>query len=494
MGNASHSLARSSGKLLCLLMSILVALLSAPPFSQSAYASSFFQTVSFGDIIELSASLSDATYDYEEFTADYSFTLAETTTIRLTASGSYLDVGHDDEFSGSVVIASHENSFYHCGDIHPELPMQLTETLPAGRYDLTLFIKVEDLERYSVKGKDNKLTITATLQNCSERIASIQARPLSLIPYYPEYLEVTTLPASAAVNLEYTSSNEDVAFVNELGKVLAMKPGNAIITVKDTVSGLSTSVPLEIADISLTRKGKSSYTMSVGDSRQLSAVSNPVGIYQNWSSSNEGVVKVSDSGKVQAVGLGKATITCGAADKDVSWTILVNKTKLSGYSKPFDDWAYKGYSYPRKYFFATKYDYEIHSFSPLSFEADSVFDTIKGYKNGKFVSTSTAKAVKGGKEVMPTATGTVKVVYRVGGTNYTVTLGNVHSVDTLKAKTRQAIKNRALVPSSVSVSSMTFKTDFPGVKARFTVVNAYGVRVTQTSYGYYSKGKFKLNW
>lgn len=494
MSNAFASVRKTLERVLCTLLSALMALLLIPALVQPARAYDEKQ-LAFGETIWHSANLGDATYKYEEFTSEYTFTLAEETEVRLTANGECADPGHSDDFRADVIVRRVDPWWEESVTVVPEQPTQLDMKLSAGTYCLFARVKVtaEGYMRHQNWGKENTFRLSLSIQDKGEQISSIQAEPLSLIPYYPEYLDVTTLPASAATDLQFKSGDEDVVYVSEYGKVNAAKPGKTTITITDIRSGVSAVVPIEVADISLKRGGKSSYTLSVGDSRHLSATSNPAGLYQNWSSSNEGVVKVSEKGVIEAVGLGKATVTCGVADKDVSWNVTVNKMSLRAYCKPFDDWAYKGCSYDRKYFF-TGNNYVVQNFEKPSFTSDSVFDTIKGYKSGKFISTSSAKAVSNGKKVMPLKTGTVKVVYRVSGTNYTVSLSNVHSVDTLKAKSRQAIKNRALVPSSVSISSMTFKAGTGSLKVRFTAMNAYGVRVSQTAYGYYSKGKFKLNW
>lgn len=112
----------------------------------------------------------------------------------------------------------------------------------------------------------------------------------------------------------WTSSNPKVASVSNTGRVKALKPGSTTITAT-TSNGKSSSktitVPEPIVAESVSITGKVS-TIQTGKTLQLSAKIVPNNAEDKnlkWSSSNNKIITVTDTGKIKGVKAGTATIT-----------------------------------------------------------------------------------------------------------------------------------------------------------------------------------------
>lgn len=128
------------------------------------------------------------------------------------------------------------------------------------------------------------------------------------------YLKAILLPLNSNQLINWTSSNFDVASINENGLVIGKKSGSAIITA--TVNGKSatctvnvTEEPISINSIAL---NKSEITLKLKENYTLLAgilPSNAVAESITWTSSDSNVAIVSNSGIVTAKNVGSAIIT-----------------------------------------------------------------------------------------------------------------------------------------------------------------------------------------
>ena len=114
----------------------------------------------------------------------------------------------------------------------------------------------------------------------------------------------------------WTSANEKVVTVDQTGTIKAVGAGTAKVTV--TIGALSAScqvtVGKKVTDIRLSDTHVSLY---IGQTQRLNATVSPSDATDpriNWYSSNTAVAKVSDDGRITAVGTGSATILAKAAD------------------------------------------------------------------------------------------------------------------------------------------------------------------------------------
>ncbi len=133
-------------------------------------------------------------------------------------------------------------------------------------------------------------------------------------------LDITINPVQATdKRVTFESSNESVIKVDKNGKLEALKPGTAVITIK-SVSNPSVFLALsikvnELPHIEVNYAGAG--VLEIGDTLQLTAQAFPAtsGALV-WSSSNPDVLTVDQNGLVSAVGLGEAYIIVKLADNE----------------------------------------------------------------------------------------------------------------------------------------------------------------------------------
>lgn len=113
-----------------------------------------------------------------------------------------------------------------------------------------------------------------------------------------------TAKTSNGTTPTYKSNKKSVATVSENGKVTAIKPGNAIITVKADQTEVQCKVNVKKPIITLSAKN---YTLHAGDTQKINAKVSS-GLDPVWSSSKSSVAFVDQSGDVTAVKSGTATI------------------------------------------------------------------------------------------------------------------------------------------------------------------------------------------
>lgn len=149
-------------------------------------------------------------------------------------------------------------------------------------------------------------------------------------------LVATVLPKDAEYDgVTWASSNASVASVNS-GTVTAVKEGTATITASAGGKSATCNVKVSAKIVAVTSitLDKTSLSMQVGDTENLTATVNPDDATDKtiiWTSSDESVAKV-DNGKVTAIKSGTATVTakCGGktAECVVTVTVLVSSITL----------------------------------------------------------------------------------------------------------------------------------------------------------------------
>ncbi|MBU5462022.1 Ig-like domain-containing protein [Lachnoclostridium sp. MSJ-17] len=129
---------------------------------------------------------------------------------------------------------------------------------------------------------------------------------------FPAYAENTVL--------QWSSTNNSVAAVDQKGVITALSKGTATIYAKATdgtgVQGFCT-VKVEGIKVSSIKLSETSMTISAGESQTLTAEVLPTDAENmaiEWSSSNTAVASVDQNGKVTAVSKGTATIYAKAKD------------------------------------------------------------------------------------------------------------------------------------------------------------------------------------
>lgn len=165
---------------------------------------------------------------------------------------------------------------------------------------------------------------------------SLSKSQLSMTIGDTETLEAIITPADATLREEITwsSTNENVATVDNNGKVTAIKEGTAIISATVEGKKAECKVTVDYIHVSSIEISEADATLYIGESLTLSAEIKPSNATYNsieWVSSNNNVVTINDNGYVTAVGKGEATVTAKSDGKEAKchFTVLVPLTGLS---------------------------------------------------------------------------------------------------------------------------------------------------------------------
>jgi len=190
----------------------------------------------------------------------------------------------------------------------------------------------------ALKTGETKITVTTIDGNATATCTVFVKQPVSGISLdqtslvlktgLTYSLKVTISPEDAFdKNVTWSSSNTDVATVNENGLVTAVAPGKASITVssdyKNKTANCEVVVKAPVSEITL---DKESLTLYTGETSQLKCTIKPEDVYDKtvtWSSSASSIAKVSANGLITAIASGEATITVASNDTDVKATCKV---------------------------------------------------------------------------------------------------------------------------------------------------------------------------
>lgn len=172
-------------------------------------------------------------------------------------------------------------------------------------------------------------TITAALSNGETATAkvtvtnSFSISPTS-IDLFPGEEKTITVTDSKERSLTWESSDPAIATVDGKGKVKAVAPGKATITVAtDSGEKLSCEVTVKTPPLTI---AKATIEMNVGDATILKTTGGS-GEPLEWVSSDPAVATVSATGKVTGKAAGKATIT--ATDKKIGQSVTCEVTILA---------------------------------------------------------------------------------------------------------------------------------------------------------------------
>lgn len=184
--------------------------------------------------------------------------------------------------------------------------------------------------------KSATFTVTVTKKVIKVTKISLSATNLPMKVGRTEKITATVTPTNAD-NREVTwsSSAPTVASVDQSGNITAKKVGNATITVtaKDG-SGVTAICQVSVSDIKVTgiTLNKTTLNIKTGATEQLTAKVQPTDATNSkvtWSSNDQDVVEVDQTGKVIAKKEGSAVITVTAQDgSGIKTTCQVNVTDI----------------------------------------------------------------------------------------------------------------------------------------------------------------------
>lgn len=147
-------------------------------------------------------------------------------------------------------------------------------------------------------------------------------------------VEATVVPEDATdVVVEYVSSDEAVATVDDTGYITAVAAGEADITATIADAGLAATCHVTVTPaIESMDMSKESLTMKPGATNTLSVTVSPENADisgMTWTSSDEAVVTVDQDGNVTAVADGTATITAAIGETTVTCDVTVSSKSSS---------------------------------------------------------------------------------------------------------------------------------------------------------------------
>lgn len=202
----------------------------------------------------------------------------------------------------------------------------------------TIYLTVDENETYSaregkieIKQKNGTLSHTLTVKQAGRiAVTSIELNKtnLTLKEGESETLTATVKPDNATdKTVTWSSSAPNIASVDEAGNVTAIAKGDATITAQagEKTAKCTVSVYKEIP-VSSIELDKTSLSLVVGDEVTLGATVKPDDATNKavvWSSSDDGVATVDDSGKVSALKEGNAIITAMAEGKKATCSVSV---------------------------------------------------------------------------------------------------------------------------------------------------------------------------
>ncbi|MFG6424203.1 MAG: Ig-like domain-containing protein, partial [Paramuribaculum sp.] len=175
---------------------------------------------------------------------------------------------------------------------------------------------------FNVNGLEERVVIKVTVKakEINAKSITLNYKEANLTEGETLLLEAIVDPVNATVPVIWTSSDENVVTVDETGKVVAVKPGKGVITATaKTATGTTEATctvdvkAKEINAKSITLNYKEA-NLTEGETLLLEAIVDPVNatVPVIWTSSDENVVTVDETGKVVAVKPGKGVITATA--------------------------------------------------------------------------------------------------------------------------------------------------------------------------------------
>ena len=187
---------------------------------------------------------------------------------------------------------------------------------------------------------DEGVTVVEDVDEVSVTGVTLDKTSLTLTEGDSQTLVATIVPENATnKNVSWSSSDESVATVDQSGKVTALKAGSAIITVTTSDGGkiatCTVTVKEKVYPVTGVTLDKTSLTLTEGDSQTLVATivpENATNKNVSWSSSDESVAAVNQSGKVTALKAGSAIITVTTFDggKTATCTVTVKQKNNTG--------------------------------------------------------------------------------------------------------------------------------------------------------------------
>jgi len=178
-------------------------------------------------------------------------------------------------------------------------------------------------------GKTGSCSLTVVKKEIDVASVELDRKELSMVEGDEVTLKATVKPDDATdKTVSWKSSNQEIATVDDSGKVKAVKAGEAVVTATagQKSAECKVTVTAKTIDVSMVMLNQTSLEMIVGDEFTLVATIVPENATDKtvqWSSSNPEVASVAD-GKVSAVKEGSAKIVAYVGGKTAECAVTVN--------------------------------------------------------------------------------------------------------------------------------------------------------------------------
>ena len=207
----------------------------------------------------------------------------------------------------------------------------------------TLKVPEGAMREYGFGGENPKLCpameLTYTIIPVKAESITLDKTEVEIIAGETEFLTVTILPETTSnKTVVWSSSDEEVAVVNEYGVVTALAVGEATITAT-TADGSNLSASCQVTVVAALAESitlnMTEASLEVSETTTLTATVLPETVTNKsvtWTSSNESVATVDANGLVTAIAVGEATITATTTDgSNLSASCLVTVEALRGF-------------------------------------------------------------------------------------------------------------------------------------------------------------------
>ena len=189
-------------------------------------------------------------------------------------------------------------------------------------------------------------SVTVTSKNVSVTDVTLDKTEAALTQGETVQLTATVKPDDATdKTLTWSTSDSKVATVDETGKVTAVETGSATITAKagDKTATCAVTVTAKVIEVTEITLDKTEVEIIEGETAQLTATVKPDDATDKsieWTSSDESVATVDNSGKVTAVSEGKVTITVKTSNlaQSASCDITVKAASIPVTGVNIDSW------------------------------------------------------------------------------------------------------------------------------------------------------------
>ena len=189
-------------------------------------------------------------------------------------------------------------------------------------------------------------SVTVTSKNVSVTGVTLDKTEDALTQGETVQLTATVKPDDATdKTLTWSTSDSKVATVDETGKVTAVETGSATITAKagDKTATCAVTVTAKVIEVTEITLDKTEVEIIEGEIAQLTATVKPDDATDKsieWTSSDESVATVDNSGKVTAVSEGKVTITVKTSNlaQSASCDITVKAASIPVTGVNIDSW------------------------------------------------------------------------------------------------------------------------------------------------------------